>query len=194
MEFEGKIWKSQTHWLIEVPSLNMMTQGYTKEEAKEMLKGAILEYFQYYFDDDEDFGLTVNTYTKGIIGVSASNPKLLLALSLRRQREKSGSTVRDAAERLGSNSPNAYAQYEKGKTRISLDQYDKLLHAANPVNRIILRVVEIGVKMGKMYKMLKEGLKDIIEHQKGKKRLKTRVKHAIDYVKEDVKKKPDYDL
>lgn len=43
----------------------------------------------------------------------------MLALSLRRQREKSGLTIREAAERLGSKSPNAYAQYEKGRIRIS---------------------------------------------------------------------------
>jgi transcriptional regulator with XRE-family HTH domain len=63
-----------------------------------------------------------------------------LALSLRRQREKSKSTVRDVSERLGSKSPNAYAQYEKGKMRISLDQYERLLNAANPYQRIHLRI------------------------------------------------------
>ena len=56
----------------------------------------------------------------------------MLALSLIRQREKSQSTVRETAKRLGSKFPNSYAQYEKGKIRISLEQYEKLLTAANP--------------------------------------------------------------
>ena len=48
--------------------------------------------------------------------------------------------------------------------------------------------------MGKMYKLLKEGLNDIIEHQKGKKRLKTRTieipepKPAKSYSAKDVKR------
>ncbi len=32
----------------------------------------------------------------------------------------------------GSKSANSYAQYEKGRIKISLDQYEKLLQVANP--------------------------------------------------------------
>ncbi|MDX8431773.1 MAG: helix-turn-helix transcriptional regulator [Candidatus Algichlamydia australiensis] len=67
--------------------------------------------------------------------------KILLALSLRRQREKSGETVREASARLGSKSPNAYAQYEKGKTKIPLEKYDLLLKASNPHIHSLLRIV-----------------------------------------------------
>jgi len=133
MELEGKVWKNKKHWLVEVSSLNIMTQGETREEALFMIKDAIMEYMKYYFESDiEDFEISINDYKKSVIGITANNNKLLLALSLRKQREKSGSTVREASERLGSNSPNSYAQYEKGKTRISLDQYERLLHAVNP--------------------------------------------------------------
>jgi Helix-turn-helix domain len=86
-------------------------------------------------------GLIVTDYKKDIIGVSSNDNKLLLALSLRKQREKSGSTVRAAAERLGSKSPNAYAQYEKGRIRISLEKYEQLLQAANPFKHALLRLV-----------------------------------------------------
>jgi len=133
MELESKVWKNKKHWLVEVSSLNIMTQGETREEALFMIKDAIMEYMKYYFESDiEDFEISINDYKKSVIGITANNNKLLLALSLRKQREKSGSTVREASERLGSNSPNSYAQYEKGKTRISLDQYERLLHAVNP--------------------------------------------------------------
>lgn len=143
MELEGRVWKSKKQWLIEVPSLNIMTQGYSKEEAIDMIKDAILEYIVYYFESemDKNFEISVHLYKKGIIGIKTTNSKLLLALSLRRQREKSGSTIREAAIRLGSNSPNAYAQYEQGRTRISLDQYDKLLYAANPRQHSFLRTI-----------------------------------------------------
>jgi len=142
MELEGKIWKNKNHWLVAVSSLNIMTQGETREEALFMIKDAIMEYIKYYFESEIDgFDLTVNEYKKSVIGITSNNNKLLLALSLRKQREKSGSTVREASERLGSKSPNLYAQYEKGKTRISLDQYEKLLYAANPHQHRLLRVV-----------------------------------------------------
>lgn len=142
MELEGKIWKHKKHWLIEVSSLNIMTQGKTREEALFMIEDAILEYINYFFESEKvGFELQVNDYKKSVIGVTSNNNRLLLALSLRKQREKSGSTVREVSERLGSKSPNSYAQYEKGKTRISLDQYEKLLHAANPYQHRMLRVI-----------------------------------------------------
>jgi len=143
MEFEGKVWKSTSTWLVKVPSLDLMTQGETKEEALKMLEELIIELTVYYFTKKEgkDFDVCVNVYKKGVIGVSSLKKRLLLALSLIRQREKSQSTVRETAKRLGSKFPNSYAQYEKGKIRISLEQYEKLLTAANPNYKCLLRVI-----------------------------------------------------
>lgn len=142
MELEGKIWKHKKHWLVEVPSLNIMTQGDTRKEALFMIQDAIMEYMKYYFESEiEEFELNIIDHEKSVIGITASNNKLLLALSLRKQREQSGSTVREVSERLGSKSPNSYAQYEKGRTRVSLDQYEKLLHAANPYKNLSLRLI-----------------------------------------------------
>ena len=143
MEMEGKIWKDGKFWLVEVPALDAMTQGKTRKEALAMIEDLVLEMARCYFNDDieNDFKITVTDYKKDIIGVTSNDNKLLLALSLRKQREKSGSTVREVAERLGSKSPNAYAQYEKGKIRISLDKYEQLLQAANPFKHSLLRIV-----------------------------------------------------
>ncbi len=143
MELAGKIWKNRQHWLVEVPSLDVMTQGKTKQEALLMMRDAVWELIHAYFKTQmkKDFDVMINDYKKGMIGISATDNKLLLALSLRRQREQSGLTVREVAKSLGSKSPNAYAQYERGKTRISLDQYEKLLQAANPSKRRQLRVM-----------------------------------------------------
>lgn len=107
-----------------------------------MIEDAILEYINYFFEGEADgFKVQINDYKKSVIGVTSNNNKLLLALSLRKQREKSGLTIREASERLGSKSPNAFGQYEKGKIRISLDQYEKLLYAANPNQQRSLRVI-----------------------------------------------------
>ena len=142
MELEGKIWKSGEFWLVEVPSVEVMTQGHSREEALKMISAAIEGLICCYYPEEvKDFEVTVQEYKKGIIGVSTSNNSLMLAFSLRRQREQSKSTVREVAERLGSTSPNAYARYEKGRTRISLDQYERLLRAVNPQQNFHLRVV-----------------------------------------------------
>ncbi len=142
MELEGNIWKSKQFWLIEIPSLDAMTQGRTKKEAFEMLVDLIREMLINYFPDVriDSFIINITEFKNGLIGVTTNNNSLILALSLRRQREQSGSTVRQVCERLGSKSPNAYAQYERGRTRISLDQYERLLHAANPYRQAHLRI------------------------------------------------------
>jgi predicted RNase H-like HicB family nuclease len=109
VELEGKIWKNKNHWLVEVSSLNIMTQGQTREEALFMIKDAIMEYIKYYFESEiEGFKLDVNDYKKSVIGITTNNHKLLQALSLRKQREKSGSTIREVSERLGSKSPISF--------------------------------------------------------------------------------------
>ncbi len=142
MELEGKIWKSKQFWLVEVPSLDAMTQGRTREEALEMVKDLVKEMLINYFPNEVDDNLEINVvpYKGKLIGITTNNNSLILALSLRRQREKSGSTVREVSERMGSKSPNAYAQYEKGRARISLEHYERLLNAANPYRQSHLRI------------------------------------------------------
>lgn len=142
MELEGKLWESGKLWLAEVPALEVMTQGFSREEALSMIADAIEGLVDCYFPNDSDgFKVNVIEYKRRVIGVSSSNNSLMLAFSLRRQREASKSTVREVSERLGSNSPNSYARYEKGRARISLDQYERLLQAVNPQQKFHLRVV-----------------------------------------------------
>lgn len=143
MELEGKIWKDGKFWLVEVAAIDVCTQGRTRKEALMMIQDAIFELMTEYFKNVEakDIIIEILDHEKNIIGVRASNNNLMLSFSLIRQREISKSTVREAAERLGSKSPNAYSQYERGKMRITLDQYERLLQAANPSRPPILRVI-----------------------------------------------------
>lgn len=143
MELEGKVWKDGKFWLVEVPAIDVCTQGRTRKEALMMIEDAIRELMSEYFQvvEIKDIKLEILDHEKNIFGVKASNNNLMLSFSLIRQRELSNSTVREVAERLGSKSPNAYAQYERGKMRITLDQYERLLQAANPERPPILRVV-----------------------------------------------------
>lgn len=139
---EGKIWKDGKFWLIEIPALDVLSQGKTRKDTLLMVENLILEMMKTYFEDEisKDFIVTVIDYKKNVIGITTNNNRLLLALSLIRQREKSGSTIREASKRLGSKSPNAYAQYERGKINISVDKYEELLIAANPFEKLRLRI------------------------------------------------------
>jgi predicted RNase H-like HicB family nuclease len=138
MELEGYIWKEGKFWLVEVPSLNVMTQGKNRKEALMMIEDAITGLVLWYFNEILD--IQINDY-KDVLGITSTNTKLLMAFSLKRQREMSGSTIQEVAERLGSKFPNSYAQYERGKIRISLDKYEQLLEAVNPVHHPKLRVI-----------------------------------------------------
>ena len=144
MEFEGKVWKSRKdkYWLVEVPALDVMTQGTSLEDAMFMIVDAIKELLMGYFPNEsiDDLDMVVIDNKRGKIGISANDSRLLLALSLRRQRTKSGATVREVAERLGSKSPNSYAPYERGEKSFSIDGYEKLINAVNPKEHPRLRI------------------------------------------------------
>lgn len=142
MELEGKVWKDtdSSWWLVEVSFLDVMTQGKTRKEALEMIKDAILELLKDSYEDllGKQFQLSVNLYKDNVIGIGASDEKILFALGLKRQRLRSGSSIRDVSKRLKSNSPNAYARYERAQARPSIEKYAELLHAANPLRRPLL--------------------------------------------------------
>lgn len=142
MELEGKIWKDteSSWWLVEISFLDVMTQGRTRKEALDMIKDAVMELLKDSYEDSvsKQFHLSVALYENGIIGMGASDEKLLFALGLKRQRLRSGSTIRDVSERLKSKSPNAYARYERALVRPSIEKYAELLHAANPDRRPLL--------------------------------------------------------
>lgn len=142
MELEGRIWKDKKFWLVEVPALDAMTQGRTKKETLAMIEDLIREMLINYFPNDvkDDLEIKANYYKGELIGITTNKNSTILALSLRRQRENSGSTIREVSERLGSKSPNAYGQYEKGRSRISLEHYEVLLNAANPYRQAHLRI------------------------------------------------------
>ncbi len=142
LELEGKIWRDpdSSWWLVEVSFLDVMTQGKTRKKALEMIKDAVLELLKDSYADylGRQFQLTVNLYEEGVIGLGASDEKLLFSLGLKRQRLRSGSTIRDVSKRLKSQSPNAYARYERAQARPSIEKYAELLHAANPSRRPLL--------------------------------------------------------
>ena len=134
MRFEGRIKKDSGFWLAEVPALDAITQGRTKSEALTMVTDLIET-----MANEREFKVRVHPTGRRTFEVGANDVGILLALLLRRQRERSGLTLAEVAERLGQRSRNAYARYEQGKAMPTLEKLEQLLRAIAPGQRIVWR-------------------------------------------------------
>lgn len=126
MLLSGSIRKDGRFWLVEIPLLDYMTQGFSKKEAYKMAADIVVSGVHH-----RGFSIEVIPYGKDQFFVKANNSALLLAHMLRRLRQKHGLSVRDAAKKLGSTSPNAYAAYEQGRASPSIEKLEQLLKAVD---------------------------------------------------------------
>jgi hypothetical protein len=137
MRFEGRIWKDKgsRYWLIEVPLLDITTQGTSKDDAYCMIADAI-----ECLVNQKGFKVDVYPLCSESFTVGANRESVMIALMLKRQRESHGLTLVEVARRLGQKSPNAYARYEQGKSLPTLDKLNKLMKAIDPAFEPILKV------------------------------------------------------
>ena len=133
MRFYGKVYKDGKFWLAELPLIDAMTQGHTRKEAYAMVED-LLESLA----NRPGFKVTVHPGKHGDFEVSSNDPRVLISLFLRRQRERSGLSLSEAARRLGAKSRNAYARYEQGTSMPSLEKLTELYHAVAPGSDIVL--------------------------------------------------------
>lgn len=91
MELEGRFWKDGRWWLIEIPCLNVVTQGKTKKDALMMIQDAVFELMTSYFNVlSKGFQLSIYEYKGSCFGLTSNDNKLLLSFLLIRQREGNG--------------------------------------------------------------------------------------------------------
>jgi DNA-binding XRE family transcriptional regulator len=135
MRFEGQIRKDGRYWVVEIPAFDAVTQGRTKREAFAMAEDLIET-----MADEKGFTVTAYPLGQKLFEIEANRVGALIALLLRRQRERHGLTLSEAAERLGQRSRNAYARYEQGKAMPSVEKLDQLLAAIAPDQRIVWRI------------------------------------------------------
>lgn len=133
MKLEGRVWKDGKLWLVEVPLLDLMTQGHSKREALEMVVDAVGSLVA-----KDGFKAEVVHVQGERMYLGANNTSLLVALLLRRQREAKGLSLADVAERMGQSSRNSFARYETGKTSPTIDKLEELLAAINPGSDFVL--------------------------------------------------------
>lgn len=136
MKIEGKLIKAGKWWAVEIPLLQIYTQGKSRKDAYCMAKDAIESII-----DNPGFTVTVTEGPADTFMVGSSNDTLLMALALKQQRSSHHLTVRDVAKNLGSSSPAAYSRYEQGKVRPSLDKFSQLLKAIDQSLEPVLTVM-----------------------------------------------------
>ena len=141
MEILALIKKEKKMWEIEVPIMSLYTCGRTKTEAIEMLKDLLESALKDHFSkkyNNKKVAIKIVVREIGMLGIEAKDMRPLLSYALYRQREESHMTIKQVAKRLGSKYPNAYAKYERGNINITLNQYNKLIHAISPNRELIL--------------------------------------------------------
>jgi len=134
MRFEGKVGREGRFWLAEIPLLDAITQGRTRQDALE----TIADWMETMVNRD-DFRAEVHPRGRHEFEVSGNDAAAMTALLLRRRREASGASLRDVASRLGASSRNAYARYERGDAVPTVDKLDELLKAASPGDDFVIR-------------------------------------------------------
>jgi len=134
MRFQGKLRRDGRYWLADVPVFDAMTQGRTRKEVLDM----IADWFVTMVDR-KDFCVRVHSIGRGEFEISSPDARRMISLLLQRQRQKSGLSLAQAAERLGAKSRNAYARYEQGVSVPTVEKLDELLRAIAPDRDIVIR-------------------------------------------------------
>lgn len=139
MRYTGKLYQDGEFWLAEIPILDVMTQGYSQEEALEMVADLVETLV-----NEEGFQADVFWGPGGVFEIGSTNPKPLIRLLLQRKRELSGLSLSQAAERLGASSRNAYARYEQGRSTPSIEKLNELLRAVSPHADLVISESIVG--------------------------------------------------
>lgn len=126
--------KDGRFWVAEVPVFDALTQGRSRKEALVMTE----DWFRTMVGH-RGFTVAVEAVRDHEFEVFAADSRSMISLLLRRQRQKSGLSLAQIAERLGAKSRNAYARYEQGVSVPTVDKLDELLRAVAPGRDLVLQ-------------------------------------------------------
>ena len=135
MRFPGRIEKNGKFWLVEIPAFDATTQGRSRRDALAMAEDLIET-----MADTKGFRATAYPTAGNTFEIGANRIGVLLALLLRRQRERHGLTLAEAAARMGQRSKNAYARYEQGRSMPTVEKLEELLRAIAPDQKIVWHI------------------------------------------------------
>ncbi|MGK5085408.1 helix-turn-helix transcriptional regulator [Bdellovibrionota bacterium FG-1] len=137
MKVEGRLHPpkgKEKHWSVEIQDLAIYTQGKSRTNALRMAKEAV-----EIAVDHAGFEAMCEASDDNTFLVSGNDLSVFLPFILRSIRVAQNVKLMEASERLGSSSPNAFARYEQGNRKPSVEQFEKLLHAIDPTLSIVLK-------------------------------------------------------
>jgi len=134
MRLAGRISRDGKFWLAEVPMLDALTQGRTRPEAFRMIADLVET-----MADKRGFRVRVYPAPHGVFEIGSDDAAGLVAVMLRRQREKHGLSLAEVARRLGARSKTAYARYEQGRSVPTVEKLFELLAAVAPSEDFVLQ-------------------------------------------------------
>ena len=121
MRISGRVFKGKTHWIAEIPILNVVTQGFTLEDAFAMVRDLIET-----LADRNGFSVHRNSDGKGGFEVSHSEPGVLIGLMLQKWREDSDLSIGDVTEHFGVELSKDYSMYERGESSPTIEEFYEL--------------------------------------------------------------------
>lgn len=114
--------------------LDATSQGRTRADAFAMIADLVAT-----MADKPGFEVEVFPVSGSQFEIGTSDAAALVAVMLRRQREKHGLSLAEVAKRLGARSKTAYARYEQGKSVPSVEKLFELLAAVAPAEDFVLQ-------------------------------------------------------
>lgn len=114
--------------------LDAMTQGRTRTEAFRMVADLVTT-----MAGKTGFEARVYPGRKDQFELGTPDAAALVAIMLRRQREKHGLSLSEVARRLGARSKTAYARYEQGRSAPTIEKLFELLAAVAPREDFVLK-------------------------------------------------------
>ena len=126
MRFVGHVLRAGKYWAVEVPILDVVSQGRTKKDALAMIADAI-----ECLANRPGFTLDVFPGVGEHFEVGSDDQATLTALLLRRARQRAGLSLSQVAERLGVASINSYARYEQGRSIPTVQKLSQLFAAVS---------------------------------------------------------------
>ncbi len=134
MRFYGSAYRDGRFWLAEIPILDTMTQAHTRKEALAMVENLLVT-----LANRPGFTVDVHAGKNDQFEISSPDTRTMTSLLLRRQRERSGLSLAEVADRLGAKSRNTYARYEQGISAPTLEKLNELLNAVSPDRDLVLQ-------------------------------------------------------
>ena len=134
MRFHGSVYRDGRFWLAEIPILDTMTQAHTRNEALAMVEDLLVT-----LANRPGFTVDVHAGKNDQFEISSPDTRTMTSLLLRRQRERSGLSLAEVADRLGAKSRNTYARYERGTSAPTLEKLNELLNAVSPDRDLVLQ-------------------------------------------------------